>query len=289
MTASTKRGSYPHPVLDVTDDVASYFDVSNADVSPTVEDVELRFDVRSNDPTLKQLIDAGRARLSLRWRCSATLATGEGDPEISMALSDGHQYKFWLDQKQVRGPVIVDIRVVVVHPLTNFRWERQHSDYGSATFDLVVGDIVADGGSFTFDAKKLYDPLDPPIGSCFRFVADPKLRQGILVSFLEDDVIQVLLPSVAYQNLGLLAARPELQITSVVLPALIQTISFVKQELKEPSGEWDDREGWFRVITDKVNSLGGFEAPEIELAQRILNYPVEQTLAIEAGVEEDGE
>ncbi len=51
--------------------------------------------------------------------------------------------------------------------------------------------MLADGGSIAFEADKLYDPLDPPIGSCFKFVEDPNLRRGIRVTFEEDDAILV--------------------------------------------------------------------------------------------------
>ena len=207
MTAAALRGSYPHPVLDVSDDVDSYFEVANPHVSPGIEDIGLSFDVRSNDPTLAQLLESGRARLSLRWRCSATLATDEREPDARTALADGHHYEFWLDQKQVRGAVSVDLRVLAVHPLTGFRWERQHPDYGDAIFDLGVGDVLADGGSFTFEADKLYDPLDPPIGTCFKFVQDPNLRRGMRVTFEDDDAVLVRLPPEVHRNLGLQIGR----------------------------------------------------------------------------------
>jgi hypothetical protein len=288
MTVRALRGSYPHPVLDASDDVASNFEVLNAKVSPSIEDIGLTFDVRTDDPTLRRLLKERKARISLRWRCSATLATGEHEPSPRMTLADGYQYEFWIDQRQVRGSVDTDVRVLVIEPLSGFRWERQHPDYGDAVFDLRVGDVLADGGSIPFEADKLYDPLDPPVGSCFRVVEDPSLRRGMRVTFEDDDAILVRLPPSAHRNLRLLAPRPELQISTVVLPALIQAVSFIQNNLKEGSEDLSDRI-WFRAISDKVDRLGGFEGQAIEIAQKILEYPVDRILSLEADAEEDDE
>jgi hypothetical protein len=288
MTVRTLRGSYPHPVLDDSDDVGSNFEVSNPSTSPNIEDIGLTFDLRTDDPTIKRLLEERKARVSLRWRCSATLATGEHEPEVRASLADGHQHEFWIDQREVRGTIRVDIRVLAIEPLTSFRWERQHPDYGNAAFDLRVGDVIADGGSFNFEAEKLYDPLDPPVGSCFRFVEDSKLRKGMRVTFEEDDVVLVRLSPESLRNLGLLAAHPELQISAVVLPALIQTVSYIQATIKDLSEDLGERV-WYKAISDKVERLGGFDEPAIDIAQKILDYPIDHILSVATDAEEDDE
>lgn len=289
MMARNLRGSYPHPVLDASDDVDSYFDVSNAQVSPTIEDIEITFDVRTDDPTLRRLMAEGKARLSLRWRCSATLASGEHKPYRRMALADGYRYESSIDQRRVSGPVVADIRVLAAEPLRGFHWERQHPEYGDAVFDLRIGDVLADGGSVPFEADKLYDPLDPPIGSCFKFVEDPKVHRGIRVTFEDDDAILVRLSPSVHRNLRLLGLRPELQISTVVLPALIQTVSYIQSTLKDVNSEDLSERVWFKAIDDKVGRLGGFENDAIEIAQKILDYPLDRILEMEADAKEDDE
>lgn len=285
MSAPTLRGSYPHPVLDDSDDVDSYFTVSNVGVSPSSEDIGLTFDVRTDDPTLTRLLSERKARVSLRWHCSATLATAEIEPGVRRVLADGHQFESWIDQRQVRGQIAADICVLAVEPLKNFRWERQHADYGDAVFDLRVGDVLAEGGSFTFEADKLYDPMNPPIGSCFKFVEDLDLHRGIKVTFENDDVIFVRLPREPHRNLGLLAPRPELQISTVVLPALIQAVSYIQKTRDDQTEDLSDRV-WYKSISDRVERLGGFEGQAIEIAQKILDYPIDRVLSLEADAEE---
>jgi len=47
--------------------------------------------------------------------------------------------------------------------------------------------------------------------------------------------------------------------------------------------------GWFKAISDKVRLLGGFEGQAVEIAQKILDFPVDRTLSLETNVEEDDE
>lgn len=282
------RGSYPHPVLDATDDVASNFEVSNIGVSPGIDIIDLTFDVRTDDPTLKCLLEEQQARISLRWHCSATLATGEGEPKVLASLADGHQFGFWIDQRQVSGIIDAEIRVLAIEPLSGFRWERQHADYGDAVFDLRVGDVLADGGLFTFAARKLYDPLNPPIGSCFKFVEAAELPKGIKVDFSDDDAILVRLSSDVHRNLGLLATRPELQISTVVLPVLVHAINFIQKNRQVTTEDLSDRI-WFKAISDVVERIGSFDDDAIQIAQKILDYPIDRTLSLVADAERDEE
>jgi hypothetical protein len=268
--------------------VDSYFTVSNVGVSPSSEDIGLTFDIRTDDPTLMRLVEERKARVSLRWHCSATLSTAELEPRIRRRLAEGQQFESWIDQRQVRGQVAVDICVLAREPLKDFRWERQHPDYGDAVFDLRVGDVLAEGGSFTFEADKLYDPMNPPIGSCFEFVEDQDLHHGIKVTFEQDDVIRVRLPKEVHRNLGLLAPRPELQISTVVLPALIQAVSYIQTTRDDKSEDLSDRV-WYKAISDRVERLGGFEGPAIEIAQQILEYPIDRILSLEADAKEGDE
>ena len=46
------RGSYPHPVLDASNDVNSTFEAINATVSPSHDDVEIAVELRTDDDDL---------------------------------------------------------------------------------------------------------------------------------------------------------------------------------------------------------------------------------------------
>lgn len=271
MSAVATRGSYPHPVLDVSDDVDSTFEILNVAVTPTVEDVELKFQVRMTDPDIQALLDDGRARYSARWACSSTIATGVLDLTDPTHLADGLRFVTWIDQQDVRRNVRVEVKIIASAPIRDYRLTRQHADYGNATFDLLPGDVIADGGYFDFEPDKLYDPLAPPIGSCFRFVADRTLRRGLAVRFHDDEHVLVAFPEKVLPGLAAMANRPELQISLVVLPALMQTIAFIKENLDPVSGGEDlTDKTWYRAVRDLVEGVGSFDDPAFELAQKIL-------------------
>jgi len=266
------RGSYPHPVVDNSDDVSSSFEVLNVLVAPFQQDIEITYEIRTDDPDLESLIDSGQAKHSLRWRCSSTISTGEMAPDEFQRTKTGYKLRAWLDQQLVRGDVDADVRIVTSGKLNDHSWTNQHSDYAGAGFDLRAGDVLADGGSFRFNAEKTYDPLDPPVGSFFKFVRSTKLRKRIAVAFDGDETVDVKIPAKTFDRFKLLAHRPDFQIALVVLPALLETLGFIK--LNDGDEPLDDKV-WYRELNALVEKNGGWELSVLELAQRILESPID--------------
>ncbi len=274
------RGSYPHPVIDIADDVSSDFNVINVLVDTSQQDIEISYEIRTDDPDLKHLLDNGYAVHSLRWRCSSTISTGEMMPEEYQRTPAGFKLRAWLDQQLVKGRVDADVRIIVAKELPNHRWTNQHADYGDACFNLQPGDVLADGGSFLFDAEKMYDPLNPPVGSCFRFVCSPH-RKGIKVAFDGNDTVDVQIPEETFGQFHLFGHRPDLQISLIVLPALIETLDFIKTNEEKEEEPLDDK-AWYMEINKLVKARGGWNQSLLELAQKILENPIDT--AIRAGL-----
>ena len=274
------RGSYPHPVVDSADDVSSDFEVTNPRIDSSQQDIEVTYDVRTDDPDLRRLLENGGAVHSLRWHCSSTISTGEMTPTEYQRTPTGFRLRAWLDQQQVKGRVDAHVRIIVAQELKNHRWIRQHADYGDANFDLLPGDVLADGGSFSFDAEKMYDPLNPPVGSCFRFVRRPR-HKGIKVAFEGNETVDVLIPEKTFDKFQLFSLRPDLQISLVVLPALMETLNFIKsnkENEEEPLGD----KVWYVEIDKLVEARGGWQQSVFELAQKILENPID--MAIRTGL-----
>ncbi len=269
------RGSYPHPVIDETDDVDSVFEVANVIVDLGQQDIEIAYDIRTDDPDLFGLINSEKAAYSLRWSCSTTISTGDLQPTEIQRGPGRVRLMAWLDQQQVRGDVTLDVRVVAREEIRQHRWAKQHPDYDGAEFDLEPGDVLADGGGFRINAQKLYDPLDPPIGSCFRFVRSTSLRKRLKVCFDGNETVDVQIPAQTFDDFRLLSHRPDLQIALVVLPALIETLSFIVRNGDE---EALDDKAWYIAIADLVEEQGGFDQSLLELAQRILQSPIDEVI-----------
>jgi hypothetical protein len=273
------RGSYPHPVLDTTDDVDAEIEVFNASFAPTRQDVEIKFQLRMTEPRIQDLINAGSARYSFRWSCTSTIANGELDAQVHMHHADSTTFIGWIDQEAIRGTVKVEFKIVATVPVEQYRLGGQHSDYGDASFHLQPGDILADGGVLEFEAEKLYDPLRPPVGSCFKFVADPTVKHGLRVRFHDDDHVIVAFPTQLLQGFGMLTNRQDLQISLVVLPALMETISYLREN--EAAGghaeDLTDRK-WYGPVTRLMAEARSHGQRPFELAQEILGNPLETSL-----------
>jgi hypothetical protein len=285
---ATARGSFPHPVLDFTDDVDASFELFNASVTPTVDDVEVNFQVRMTDPQIQALIDSGAAKYNFRWKCSSTIDGGTLDGAVATPMADSTRYTAWLDQRRIRRIVRVEVTVIAVQEIPHYRLDSQHADYGGAAFLLEPGDVLADAGYFEFEPRKLFDPLNPPVGSCFRFVADESLRKGLRVEFHNDEHVIVAFPPACLAEFGSLAGRPELQISLVVLPALMETITFIRRndEAGDSGEDLSDRL-WATAIRDLVDKVGTMEDSPIILAQRILENPVDRALSVSLQATED--
>lgn len=273
------RGSYPHPVLDDTDDVAASIDVFNVSITPSVNDVEVRFQVRMTEPRIQALIDEGKAKYSFRWSCSSTIANGDLGVSVQMKHADSIGYVGWIDQEEIRRSVRVDVKIIATVPVEQYQLATQHADYANAAFSIMPGDVLADGGYFEFEPNKTYDPLKPPVGSCFRFASDSKIKRGLRVRFHDDEHVLVAFPENVLAGFGMLKGRPDLQISLVVLPALMETLSFIKEN-KTADDQGEDLTGrkWYSSLSRLVEQVGSFDDSSFELAQKILGNPLDSSL-----------
>lgn len=139
--------SFPIPVLGNGQgeerDVTSEWRVGNFTFASGTEDVTIHFRVFHDDPDLKRLLDNGDARIMARWKCSSTISSGYLDLIRDTPHADGATYVSSLDQRTVLGPVVVSVFAVAVRPVPDFRWSRQHEDYGDETFDVRTGDLLS--------------------------------------------------------------------------------------------------------------------------------------------------
>lgn len=277
--STVTRGSYPHPVLDASDDVSASIEIFNISIAPGINDVEVRFQVRMTEAWIQSLLDDGRARYSFRWSCSSTIASGELGASVQMQHADSTSYVGWIDQEDIRRTVRVDVKVIATGVIEQYRLETQHPDYADAAFSVLPGDVLADGGYFEFEPDKFYDPFKPPVGSCFRFASDSKLKRGLSVRFHDDEHVLVAFPEKVLPGFGMLKERPDLQISLVVLPALMQTLSFIKEnKAAEDHGEDLSGRKWYMAMTRLVEEVGSFDDSPFDLAQRILGHPLDTSL-----------
>ncbi|ALC05557.1 hypothetical protein CDES_05615 [Corynebacterium deserti GIMN1.010] len=262
-------GSFPHPVLGNQDDVSSLFALQDAHYRSDVDDIEISFRLINEDQDLHRLIDTEAAELKVRWDCPVTMSTGYLEVDVARRHHDGSSYRAWLDQRLVRDDVQIDVFVVAARNLSDFSWSNQHPDYGRDRFEIRKGDVLADGGSFSIRVGKLYDPLNPPIGSCFRVTKEPGLKKGVKIDFSADDQVVILVSEAVAEGLSGLSHRPDLQISLLIFPALMETVSFIQKTQSDESAENLEDKAWFQTVNSLIESLDSDSSP-FGIAQELL-------------------
>lgn len=273
------RGSFPHPVLDESDDVLSQFVVQNVVCEGRVDTVDVRFDVKLDDDDLLAMLDDGEARLSVKWRCSATMVTREEALSPQQSAQGLRRYVLVIPQEEVLGDVRVTVRIVAARHIEEYRLHRQNPEYGDATFEVFPGDLLADGGVFTFNPRKAYDPLVPPLESCFRF--ESAFTKTLEVQIDDPEQVVVLFPRETFEMFAGQQGRPELQVSLVVLPALMNVLWRMRENSQRSTGEesFEDFQ-WFRAIKNALDSVNASDDDPFLQAQKILDgNPIGAALA----------
>lgn len=250
--------------------------VGNFTFASGTEDVVIRFRVFHDDPDLKRLLDEGSVRVMARWKCSSTIFSGYLDLVKDTPHADGATYRSSLDQRDVLGPVTVSVFAVAVRPISDFRWSRQHEDYGDETFDVRTGDLLSVPTDFTFDPAKLYDPQNPPLNSIFKIVKDDRAKaKGVKVSYIEDEQIIITLPKTLFDRMQLIDSA-NLKLTALVLPVLVDAIAFIRANESQGDGEDLTDRQWCRTIKRLMdaNDLNDDDRP-LAIAQRLLANPID--------------
>jgi hypothetical protein len=279
---TAKRGSFPYPVLDWTDDVTSSFEILNVTKSPSTEDIVVAFDLESNDPDLWARVDDGALRVEFRWTCNATMEAGVLESLTVRSIGPVRRsFETSLPQDRVARAIDIEVIVVAACPSPAWSWSRQHPDYAGETFEVEEGDILAQVPSFPISAKKLYDPMSGPVGACFEFVRQPSLRRGMRVDLSSDEVVRVELADRLYNDLTQLSHRPELLVSLIVLPALTDTLARLRLMADHDTVE---DSAWYlslnRMVldrTDRAESLAS-EFEVLPIAQRLLEHPIDSAL-----------
>lgn len=269
-------------MLDDSDDVLSEFVVANVLIEPGVDVIDVRFDLKLTDPTIEAMLEDRSARLSVKWRCSSTMLTREMALTPTASIQGFHRYGFAVAQEEVLGDVRVSVRVVAARHIEPYQLQNQNPEYGGALFEVFTGDLLADGGVFEFNPRKAHDPLVPPLESCFRFESVGGPKRSLDVQLGDPDQVVVSFPEETFALFAAQQGRPEVQVSLVVLPALV-TVLWRMQRNREWAA--NDEESfrdfaWFRAINGAIQRLGCENDDPFVQAKKILDTnPISAALA----------
>ena len=273
---SSRRGSYPHPVLDESDDVSSEFFVFGLSLKMGTTKIEVEFSVELSDEDVFAYVHSGAAELVVRWRCAQTFKLGQFKPTLVSALGRTNKFAASIDQDDVAGKVQLEFQIVARKDIADYCLSAQSTEYGGATFEVRSGDLLANGGRAEFNADKLYDAMDPPVDACFEFIKDPTVTKGILLDFGNERAVQVRLSEATFDAFTVQQTRPALQTSSVLMPALMQTLIHLEEDSSLGGGSADT--SWGRTVVLLVARYGVEQLSVVEQAQAILDDPTLRSL-----------
>lgn len=268
---------YPYPVLwDKNDDYKkpSKFSVE-VDPKEDFKNIKLKINFLLKDKEIEKLIKENKAEYVVHIEGTSTyfreiISTKE--TEINYVLKD----------RDILGRLQVNFFILAKQDIKDYRNDNFNEDYSSETFNLKKGNIIAIADGYRFDIEKNDDELGK-ISSIFSICKKETVEQTGMTIDMGYEKIRIGLNMTDYVNYSQLSQNPNKvdSVNSVIIfPALI----YIFEQLKKDFNETDYTEyKWFRALENIFKKNGeelnkGLLENEIsiDLAQRVLNYPIER-------------
>ena len=268
---------YPYPVLwDKNDDYKkpSKFSVE-VEPKEDFKNIKLKINFLLKDKEIEKLIKENKAEYVVHIEGSSTyfreiISTKE--TEISYVLKD----------RDILGRLQVNFFILARQDIKNYKNDNFNEDYSSETFNLKKGNIIAIADGYRFDIEKNDNELGK-ISSIFSICKKETVEQTGMTIDMGYEKIRIGLNITDYVNYSQLSQNPnkvESVNSIIIFPALI----YIFEQLKKDFNETDYTEyKWFRALENIFKKNGedlnkGLLENEIsiDLAQRVLNYPIER-------------
>ena len=268
---------YPYPVLwNKNDDYKkpSKFLVE-IEAKENFKNIKLKINFLLKDKEIENLIKENKAEYVVHIEATSTyfrelISTREA--EINYDLKDN----------DILGRLQISFFILAKEDILDYKNSNFNEDYSGESFNLKKGNIIAIADSYRFDIEKNDDNLEK-VSSIFSICQKETVEQTGMTVDMNSDKIRIALNKTDYINYHQLSQNSNnINIINsiIILPALI----FIFEQLKKDFDENDFSDyKWFRAlgkIFEKNNQSLNKELLEnqlsIDLAQRILNYPIER-------------
>jgi hypothetical protein len=260
-----RRKSYPHPVLGNGDDVPAAHFQAAFDVTSDTTGFGISTRVECSSKTVTRLVAKGSAKHVLHVECSNTMFR-------QVFEFTGPQHRALIPAGALNDVVELNAFVRAAKDIPSYRIVGSHKDYGSATFPVRRGDILAVGDGITFFAENEQDALRL-IGSIMQIEKSKDSSDHPMRVDYNGPKIRVFLFEKDFALYAKLRAIPQTRgqlIGTVVLPVLLDAL----HQIRSSTGAYQDLR-WFEKLTHRLESLGlGTSADPLQAAQLVLEMPV---------------
>jgi hypothetical protein len=261
--------SYPYPVVGNRDDVPGAAFQAALEMSTDRQAVYLDAQVKCSSKTINDLVKKGDASFVVHVECSNTLYRKAFE-------FDEESYRIQIPSDNLNDVVEVNVFTRTKKNLSGYRVDKAHSDYGSVAFDVEKGDILAVGESHVFYVEAPFDALSP-IGSIMQVTETHKDGDQPMQVEYSGQKILIELSKKDFEDYKRLKATEGVSTAltmGIVLPVLVDAI-YKLQESEE-----DDDLRWVRNLKRRIDGIEmKLNDDPLEIAQRILEYPLKRTFA----------
>lgn len=271
--------SFPQPVLGVADDVEGQLSFNfNVQLSP--DEIVLNVDVKLTNVSLQQLVDKEELAFCLEIQCPETFF------RQSEFFFDKHK-KITLPSDKLRGKVSVNLYLISMKNIKDYRLETFNQDYLGYHFEISKGEVLGIGGSGYFMAEKSW--ADFMSVSSFMEIQQGDYKQGPVKYDLEQDKIVIWLSKMDYKKYQQVYRDDNLANvfhTAIAYPALIYVLSYI---ISSKDFQYDEK-SWYLHLRQRsrneknLKDISEWEIHEVaDIAQQLLKNPLDRTLS---GIEE---
>ena len=268
---------YPYPVLwDKNDDYKkpSKF-LAEVEAKENFKNIKLKINFLLKDKEIENLIKENKAEYVVHIEATSTyfrelISTREA--EINYDLKDN----------DILGRLQMSFFILAKEDILDYKNSNFNEDYSGESFNLKKGNIIAIADSYRFDIEKNDDNLEK-VSSIFSICQKETIEQTGMTVDMNNDKIRIALNKTDYINYHQLSQNSNnINIINsiIIFPALIYIFEQLKKDFDE--NDFVDYK-WFRAlrkIFEKNNQSLNKDLLEnelsIDLAQKILNYPIER-------------
>lgn len=245
----TENARFPHPVLSPCScdfregEFSMQFTVSE-NSAPDRYQVALDYTMSLTEPTLRQLVEQGKAAAGIFASCLDTYYSRL----IALGLDRG---SFSFEPGALAGRVTLRPVVWTCGEVKEFPVGNCHEEFGGAPIPLPAGSVLAVDEEVTIQVgpEKLMQ-----IETIFSIAKSDQLESGMLSVSLDSDRIKVLAAADIYETVNRLKSTEHARaviLNSVFLPAVIQVLD----SLRDGASAYEGRR-WYRVFSAKCDHLG---------------------------------
>lgn len=261
----TRSASCPHPILGSGDDIRGVFTSGSPAVEVRRSTTLISLGgITCTNETLLELINQGQADYSLQIDCGATFFRElhrQRQPDFHLELSTG----------DLLGTVDMVLRIRATRAIAGYQPADLNEEYGSATFDVEAGAILAEGPRFSFEVPDEFEAPDPNAGSLIRVKVTDEADAPLRFDFTDSNRIYILLSKTEFQSyLSVQNSLPGIIHSSLVFPCVIRAIEQVRKDETE-SGE--SSAGWRKKLRTILERDGVMDAEPEVAAAIILKRP----------------